>query len=238
MELILKGITENELKGITFITGFRTIGEVGYLASRYIALKRNMKRIGFISTKYLRDITFLDDYGLATPLDLFYDSEFNVIVLLNHLLPVPKEWNDFARGTIRWLKTLEPKNILLIGGLDKRYRRNNDKLRWLKTTKSTITLEYPMLEKQLPVVGPLALFTVYSEIYDLPTSIILPYADRDRMDPAAAAIAVEVINKIVGFNVDPTELYEDARKLEEELQKQLEDLQKEITRAGLDRHYM
>lgn len=238
MELVLKGVTENELKGVTFITGFRTIGEVGYLASRYIVLKRNMKRIGFISTKNLRDITFLDEYGLATPLDIFYDSEFKVIVLLNHLVPVPKEWNDFAKNTIKWLKKLEPKNILLIGGLDKRYRRDDEKLRWLKTSKSNVSLDYPLLEKQLIIVGPLALFTIYSEMFDLPASVILPYADRDRIDPAAAAVAVEVLNRIVGFNVDPTELYEDAKKLEEELQKQLENLQKEINKYGLDRHYM
>lgn len=238
MELILKGITENELKGVTFITGFRTIGEVGYLASRYIVLKRNMKRIGFIATKNLRDITFLDEYGIATPLDLFYDSEFNAIVLLNHLVPVPKEWNSFAKNTIKWLKNFNPKNIILIGGLDKRYRKNDEKLRWLKTSRSNVDLEYPVLEKQLIIVGPLALFTVYSEMFELPANVILPYADKDRIDPAAAAVAVEVLNRIVGFNVDPTELYEDAKKLEEELQKQIENIQKELNKNGLDRHYM
>ncbi|ARM75889.1 proteasome assembly chaperone family protein [Acidianus manzaensis] len=237
MELILK-LSENELKGATFITGFRTIGEVGYLASRYIVLKRNMQRIGFIATKNLRDVTFLDDYGIATPLDLFYDKEYNTIVLLNHLVPVQKDWNDFAKDTIRWLNKLGVKNILLIGGLDKRYREKEEKLRWLKTSKSSINLDYPLLEKQLIMVGPLALFTIYAEMLDLPANVVLPYADRDRIDPAAAAVAVEVINKIVGFNVDTTELYEDAKKLEEELQKQLESIQKEINKSGLDRHYM
>ncbi|AWR97248.1 proteasome assembly chaperone family protein [Acidianus sulfidivorans JP7] len=238
MELILKDIKEDKLKGATFITGFRTIGEVGYLASRYIVLKRKMKRIGFIATKNLRDVTFLDDYGIATPLDLFYDEEYNTIVLLNHLVPVQKDWNELARDTIKWLKKINIKNILLIGGLDKRYRQKEERLRWLKTSKSNIDLEYPLLEKQLIMVGPLALFTIYSEMQDLPANVLLPYADKDRIDPAAAAVAVEVINKIIGFNVDPSELYEDAKKLEEELQKQLESIQKEMNKAGLDRHYM
>ncbi|MCY0882811.1 proteasome assembly chaperone family protein [Acidianus infernus] len=238
MKVILKGITEDELKGSTFITGFRTIGETGYLASRYIVLKRKLQRIGFITTKYLRDVTFLDEYGIATPFDLFYDKELHTIVLLNHLLPFQREWNSFAKDTIMWLKKLEVKNIILIGGLDKRYKESSEELRWLKTSKSTINLPYPELEKQLIMVGPLALFTIYSEIEDLPAIVLLPYADRERIDPAAAAIAVDAINKILGTNIDVTELYEDAKKLEEELQKQLENIQKEISRSGLDRHYM
>ncbi len=75
----------------------------------------------------------------------------------------------------------------------------------MKTSKSEIDLPYPMLNKQLIMVGPLALFTVYAEIEDLPATILLPYADRERLDPGAAAVAVETITNIIGFNVDTKE---------------------------------
>ncbi|EZQ03035.1 MULTISPECIES: proteasome assembly chaperone family protein [Acidianus] len=238
MRIILKGISSAELSSSTFITGFRTLGEVGYLAPRYIVLKRNMKRIGFITTKYLRDVTFLDEYGIATPFDLFYDKEKKVIVLLNHILPYQKEWNSFARDITRWINAMHIQNVLLIGGLDKRYRQGTEPLKWFKTSSSKIELQYPTLEKQLIVVGPLALFVIHSEVNDVPATTILPYADKDRIDPAAAAEAVNALNQLLDLQIDASELYEDARKLEEELKKQLESIQKEMERLGTDRHYM
>jgi len=95
-----------------------------------------------------------------------------------------------------------------------------------------------MMEKQLLMIGPLALFTIYSEIEDLPATILLPYADRDRIDPAAAAIAVEEVGRIFNMKIDVGELYEDAKKIEEELQKQLELIQKELNRNVSGRVYM
>lgn len=238
IKIVLKGISEEELKGARFITGFRTLGEVGYIATRYLALKLGMKRVGFILTKYLRDVTFIDDYGLATPFELFFDKNNNVLVLLSHLLPLQKEMNIFSEKIIKWLKKIQVSDVLLIGGLDKRYKNDSSNLRWLKTSTSNLNLPYPLMEKQLLIIGPLALFTIYAEIEDLPAAVLLPYADRERIDPAAAAVAVEEINKIYGLKVDVSELYEDARKIEEELQKQLELVQKELTKGGSNRVYM
>ena len=240
IKILLKGIDENELKNVTFISGFRTLGEVGYIATRYMVLKLNMKRVGFVLTKYLRDVTFLDEYGLATPFELFYDKNNHLLVLLSHLLPLQRELNEFSEKIIKWLKKLEVNNVILIGGLDKRYKGENENynLRWLKTSASKITLNYPLMEKQLLMIGPLALFTIYSEIEDLPAVVLLPYADRDRIDPAAAAVAIEEINKLLNLKIDVAELYEDARKIEEELQRQLELIQKELNRNVSDRVYM
>ncbi|BDB97176.1 proteasome assembly chaperone family protein [Saccharolobus caldissimus] len=227
-----------QLRGATFITGFRTIGEVGYLATRHLALKRNMERIGYVVTKYYRDVAFLDEYGLATPFDIFYDNEKHLIVLLNHILPFQREWNDFAASIIKWIKKISINNLILIGALDKRYKMGNENLKWLKTSKCQLSLDYPQLDKQLLMVGPLALFTLHSEIEDLSAIVLLPYADRERTDPAAAATAIEALNKILGLNVSVDELYEEAKRIEEDLQKQMELLQRELARGGADRVYM
>jgi uncharacterized protein len=238
MKIILKDVDESQLKHAYYITGFRTLGEVGYLATRHIVLQRKMKRIGYITTKYLTAVTFLDEYGIVTPYELFYDEESHIIVQLNHVLPIEREWNAYSKRVIDWIKKLEVKNAIFIGGLDKNYRTSNEKLKWIKTSKSNVELDYPILDKQLIMVGPLALYTVYSEIYDIPATVILPYADRDRIDPAAAAAAIEAVNKILGLNIDVSELYEDAKRIEEEIKKQLEYLQKEYSKSSLDRHYM
>ncbi|BBD71978.1 carboxylate--amine ligase [Sulfodiicoccus acidiphilus] len=239
VRVILKDAEESQLEGKYFITGFRTLGETGYLAARYLVTAKRMKRIGFVVTKYQRDVAFLDDYGLATPYEIFYDDQDQVIVLLNHLLPFEREWSPFALAVTKWLKRISPKEVFLIGGLDKRYKNDQTDVRWLSTSKSTVKLDFPNIEKQLLMVGPLALLTVYAEIMDVPATVILPFADRDRADPQAAAVAIEVLKKVIGISVDVNQLYEDARKIQEELRRQMELMQNELSkfRSG-DRVYM
>jgi uncharacterized protein len=238
-KIMLKKIDPRSLRDSVYITGFRTIGEVGYLATRHLILKLGMKRIGYVITPRYKDVAFLDDYGVATPFELFYDEHNKIIVQLNHFLPSQREWPDFVRNTIKWLKEIGVKDSVVIGGLDKRYRNGQDNLRWLKTSTSKNELNFPLIEKQLLMVGPLALFTAYSEIEDFPATIILPYADRDITDPAAAAVAIEAINQIYGIQVGVDELYEEAKKIEEDIKKQLEAFQKESGRGkSTDRLYM
>ncbi len=237
-KFILKGINEDSLKGSVLITGFRTIGEVGYLAVRHLALSGGFERVGFIETKYIRDVVFVDDYGIATPFEIFFNEEKKIVLVLNHILPYQREWNDFAKSLVNWMTKVGIKEGIYIGGLDKRYSDDKSKLRWLKTSASKRELGYPYMEKQLLIVGPLALLTLYSEIKGFPAVVLLPYADRDRTDPAAAAIAVEAINEMLGLQVGTSLLYEEAKRIEEELQKQMELLQKELFRGSSERLYM
>jgi uncharacterized protein len=239
IKVTLKDANADDFKGSILVTGFRTIGEVGYLATRHLALSPGFSRVGFIETKKMRDVAFVDDYGLATPFELFFNRESRILVVLNHLLPHQSEWTAFTKGLVDWAIKHEISEGIFIGGLDSRYSDGKSKLRWLKTSKSIRSLNYPYMEKQLLIVGPLALITIYSEMLGFPATVLLPYSDKDRPDPAAAAIAIEAINEMLGTKFDTSKLYEEARKLEEELQKQMEILQRELMQpSGSGRIYM
>lgn len=238
-KILLKKVDPRTLRESVFITGFRTIGEVGYLATRHLVLKLGMKRIGYIITPRYKDVAFLDDYGIATPFELFFDEQNKIIVQLNHFLPSQREWSDFTRSTIKWLKEIGVRDSIVIGGLDKRYKTSQENFRWLKTSSSKNQFDSSLIEKQLLIVGPLALFTAYSEIEDFPTTVILPYAERDITDPAAAAVAIEAINGLYNLHVEVDELYEEAKRIEEDIKRQLEAFQRESGRGkSTDRLYM
>jgi Archaeal enzymes of ATP-grasp superfamily len=232
IKFLLKGISADALKGSTLITGFRTIGEVGYLAVRHLILSGGFRRVGFIETKRMRDVAFVEEYGLAAPFEIFLNEDLRIVAILNHLLPHQAEWAEFSKGIVEWALKHEISEGIFIGGLDKRYAEGNEKLRWLKTSSSTRNLNYPYMEKQLFIVGPLALLTIYSEFEAFPSVVILPYADRDRPDPAAAAIAIETINEMLNVKFETASLYEEAKKIEEEIQKQFEIIQKELMQPG------
>ncbi len=237
--VIVRDEFKDKLRGSLVITGFRTLGEVGYLATRHLVTQMKMRKVGAIVTKYQRDLAFLDSYGLASPYDIFLDEDRKIVVILNHLLPLQREWSDFTETTVKWALRSGINEAILVGGLDRRYKSGEgEKLRWLRNSASTKELNFPTLEKQQLIVGPLALFITYSDIYRFPTTVLLPYADRERPDPAAAAVAIQIINETLGINVDINGLLEDAKRIEEEISKQIQLIQQEINKHGTDRVYM
>ncbi|RLF05003.1 MAG: proteasome assembly chaperone family protein, partial [Thermoprotei archaeon] len=71
------------------------------------------------------------------------------------------------------------------------------------------------------MVGPLAAMMAYYSAYEFPAVAILPYADAGGADPLAAKEAVELVARILGVEVDTSELLrlaEEKAKLERELE--------------------
>jgi uncharacterized protein len=238
IKIVLKQIKKEDLKDTIFVTGFRTFGEVGYISVRHVIKTLHMQRVGFIYTKHIRDLVFLDDYGIAAPHELFYDKNNNLLVLLNHILPMHKEWGVFAGGITSWLIENGIREAFYIGGLDRSFKVGNERVRWLSTSNMKRKINAPLMNKGLYIVGPLALLLLNAEIEGFPAAVILPYADRDRPDPAAAAAAVELLGETINISIDTKKLYDEAKIIEEEVSKQLEILSRNLNKASGDRVYM
>jgi len=78
------------------------------------------------------------------------------------------------------------------------------------------------LDEGLFVTGPLALILMYFELNNFPALAILPYAERNRPDPSAGSIALEVLNHLLELDVDLTELEEEASNIEADIQRMLD----------------
>ena len=207
------------LKDYVVVTGFPGFGWTGYLATKYIVDSLKMTRIGIILPRYLPEHTTISDYGIVMPFEIFASNKHKLCVVVNHGVPHDRERSDYARVIIEWLKNEEIRELILIGGLDKRFKVEGEaaSYRWLSTSHSKTKLSAPLFEKGLYIIGPLALMLMYAEVYELPAIVLLPYADPGRPDPRAAAVAVEEISKIIGVEIDVKPLYIDAERIEKEI---------------------
>ncbi len=207
------------LKDYTVITGFPGFGWTGYLATKYIADSLKIPRMGVILTRYLPEYTTYSDYGIVMPFELFISDKHRLCIIVNHGVPHEVERAEYSRVIIEWLKNEKVRELILIGGLDKRFKSESNlaPYRWLGTSTCKRKLEAPLLEKGLYIIGPLALMLMYAEIYELPALVLLPYAEPGRPDPRAAAVAVEQISRMLGLNIDVSPLYVDAERIEKEI---------------------
>jgi len=78
------------------------------------------------------------------------------------------------------------------------------------------------LDEGLFVTGPLALILMYFELNNFPAMAILPYAERNRPDPNAGSVALEVLNHLLEIDVDLSELEEEASNIESDIQRMLD----------------
>nr|MDO8082542.1 PAC2 family protein [Candidatus Freyarchaeota archaeon] len=231
MDVEIKLKENVDLKDCIFITGFHSvIGETGYIAVRHLIKTLRPERIGFIDTTLLPQLTGLENSQLTLPFELFKSE--NLVILFPRVIPYRAEQRRFAQTLTQWLIENKFREAVLIGGLDNQFRAGDTDCRVVPTgamLKKTQENKLVLLEEGLNVFGPLALTLIYLEVKNFPALAILPFAQRGRPDPRAAAIAIEKINALYGLSISTTELIRDAREIEEEVGKILKQ-QEEVQR--------
>lgn len=221
---------ECRLEGCTFITGFHSvIGEAGYIAVRHIVKNLNPERIGVVETKLLPPFVWFKGGGLALPFELFKHEDF--VMLFPRVLPHGDEHKEFTFAVVDWVVREKFSKAILIGGLDSRFRQGSESFRVVATRaghQEALKLGAPFLDEELGVFGPLALMLACFELNDFPAIAILPFAERGRPDPRAAAVAVEILKEKYGLPVEIEPLIQDAREIEAEIEKILKQQEREL----------
>jgi len=241
MEFIIK--EPIDFSNSTLITGFQGIGAVGYIAVKHLVSELKPKKIGYIISKYMADTVFFENNKVLLPYEIYFysDGKQKIVLVLNNAQPVMNERVEYASKLILWAKKNKISKGIFIGGLDKSTKEESEKdsFKCVPSSSFKEKIPGPILSKELMIIGPLALLVAFSEIYDFPSLTILPYAEILRPDPAAAAVAVNVINEILNLNIDVNRLYEDAKIIEERVKK-FEEFQKALESRVKERvsHYM
>lgn len=228
IEIILR--KKVDLEGKIFITGFHGIGYTGYIAVNHIIESTKAKLLGYVTTEQYPPIVSLNESRVLTPYELFLYKDF--ILFLPRFQPAPSEQNDLMKVLTDWTVENRFKEAVLIGGLDNKLRTGEEKLRVVPTSEFKVNnngVHLKKLDKNLYVVGPLAILLAYYEIRNFPAIALLPYAQRGRPDPLAAATAIQVINQLYGLDISTEQLIKDAKQIEQEiaqLKEQEEKVQK------------
>lgn len=196
-----------------FVTGYQGFGLVGYLTTRHLVQELKMKRVGFIRTRYMPEVTlFKNGIGLQYPFEIYYGD--GVMVLLNNAMPHERERTSYVEFVIELIKEVGVDEILLVGGLDSNLRESEgETYRWIPIGETRIKLPGKILEER-HVIGPLALTMMLAEAHGLRGVTILPFTEMYRPDPKASAVAVEVISELLGVGIDTSKLLEEASLIE------------------------
>jgi uncharacterized protein len=214
---------KEEMENCYFVTGFHGVGLTGYITINHLVKYLHARPIGYIETQYQPALISLSGERISFPFEVYKHD--NIIILFPRLQPKRSEVREFTHEIADWVIKKRFKQAILIGGLDNRFKNGTDDMRCVPTRSAleeTKTRKIPLLEEGLFVTGPLALMLTYFEMKSFPAVALLPYSERGRPDPRAAALAIKQLNELLNLDIDDFELINDAKRIEEEVTKVME----------------
>ncbi len=203
------------IKGYTLIEAFPGIGLVGTMSGSYMIEKLNMKYIGYISSDLFHPIAAVHDAVPMHPARIYKNEKYKLVLFIaefaiaaNAVYQLTSEILAFARkyGVLR---------MVSVGGMpsqkpsDTIYMTSSDE----STVKKAGKIGIKAIEEGV-VAGVSASLLVNAKEFGIPAIDILVEVNPSIMDPKYAEIAITGLNKLLGVEVDLSELEEEAKEVE------------------------
>ena len=223
MKVIPEG---SRLDGKSLIAGFHGIGATGYWTVKFLVNELKAERLCFIDYEHAPAVASQAEGRISTPYEVFASGAISLFKA--EVSPVREKENEFYKELGKWIMGSGVKEVALVGGLDEGLR-NDDKPYKVAMTSAFVSRgglpSEPLFEEDRMIVGPVASLLNSFEMNSFPAYAILAYSSTDRVDPRAAASAVEFLSKRYAFNVNIAPLIKGAEVIEGEL-KMIEEKEK------------
>ena len=223
MKVIPEG---TKLEGTTLIAGFHGIGATGYWTVKFLITELKAQRKCFIDYEHAPAVASQVEGRIATPYEVFQAGKLSL--LKAEVSPVRERENEFYRQLADWIMLSGVKEVALVGGLDESLRNDDSRYKIAMTSafaaSGGVGAE-PMFEEDRMIVGPVASLLNTFEMNSFPALAVLAYSNTERVDPRAAASAVDFLSRRYGFVANTTPLIKGAEVIESEL-KMIEEKEK------------
>ncbi|MBI3841002.1 MAG: proteasome assembly chaperone family protein [Thaumarchaeota archaeon] len=207
-----------KLDGGALIAGFHGIGATGYWTVKFLVTELKAKRKCYIDYENAPAVTSQSEGRISTPYEIFTAGK--LAMLKAEVSPAREKENEFYRELADWIMTSGVEEVALVGGLDEALK--NDEHPY-KLAMTSILAEKggfggePLFDEDRMIVGPVASLLNTFEMYSFPAVAVLAYSSTERVDPRAAASAVEFLSKRYGFQANTAPLIKGAEVIEGEL---------------------
>jgi uncharacterized protein len=207
-----------KLKATTLIAGFHGIGATGYWSVKFLIEELKARRAFYVDSEFAPAVSSTLNGAISTPYEIFVCGE--LAFLKAEVPPLRENENRFFRELGSWIVETGINEVALIGGLDESLRTDDSEYRLVLTDAMAKREQFegePILEEGKMIVGPVAILLNTLQMHNCAAYAILAYSNTERVDPRAAATAVEFLAERYAFKVSTAPLIKGAEELEREL---------------------
>jgi uncharacterized protein len=226
-------------KGSTLMVGLPDVGLVGVIALSHIVSSLKMEEVGSIESKMFPPIVVLHG-GVPKPSIRIF-AKGNLVAILSEMAIPAGLVVPLAEGIVDWAYKKGVKMILSMGGIAVQNRQDLDK------PKVFSAISDKSLEKYLDgitesleegyMVGAYAIILKRCSEVGLPGITLLAQTFFNYPDPEAAAVTIEVVNKLLNLNIDYSELLKKGEEIRLRARDVMRRTQEEMIRMNKAQEY-
>jgi uncharacterized protein len=213
--LKLKEYSISEISRPNIILGVPEVGLVGTIVTSYLAEKLGLKETGYIDSEFLPPFIAVHDGEPKYPIRLFQGS--GTVILISEI-PIPPDLSyDLTSELVRWGRKKNAKLVIGVTGLPSKRLDEKDPGVFCITNRKEIQASLSNLAVQ-PftegwLVGTYALLLRQCMNLAQPSLTLLAESHLQFPDPGAAAVLVNVLNRLLSINVDVKPLIEESEEI-------------------------
>jgi uncharacterized protein (TIGR00162 family) len=227
MESIITYECRPELKNLIFIEGLPGVGNVGKIAADFISYKLDAKRMAVILSSELPPQVFVDSdsYFYSACNELWYVKDVNGHDILflqgDYQASTPQGQFELCKFIFEKIIGYDPKLVITLGGygLGEVVKEphvlavsNDAKIKSMLEKKG---VQFRPNEPQGGIVGAAAMFLLLANEYDIDAACLMGETSGFLLDHKSAKCVVDVLCKILGIELDTTEMQEDIQQVEQ-----------------------
>lgn len=214
------------LDGTSLIAGFHGIGATGYWTIKFLITELKAERRLFFDYEHAPAVASQAEGRISTPYEVFVAGALSL--LKAEVSPVREKESEFYMELGDWIMGSGVKEVALVGGLDEGLKNDESLYKVAMTSAFAAKGGFPgepLFEEDRMIVGPVASLLNRFEMNSFPAFAVLSYSNTERVDPRAAASAVEFLSRRYGFTASTAPLIKGAEVIEGEL-KMIEEKEK------------
>lgn len=202
-------------KGYTLIEGFPGAGLVGPMAASYMIEKLRMANVGYIESDLFPPIAAVHDGIPMHTARLYADSKNKLLVVFSEFTIPQSVIYQLANEVLSFVRKNGIVKIISMGGMpsqkqtDQAYVISLDQDLLKKATKLGLKQV-----KEGVIAGVNALLVVGAKEFNIPTITVLVEVNPIIMDPKYAEVAINGLKKLIGIQIDLSELEQESKEVE------------------------
>ncbi len=205
-----------KLKTPVLIEGFPGMGLVGTISASYIVEKLKLEPIGYIKSDLFPPMAAVHNHIPMHPARVYGSSKLDMVVILSEFVIPIGLVHDLAEGIFVYAKSIGVKKIISLGGItikgeqDEVYAiaSNIDLVNKVSKYKTVKMIK----EGATTGVTGVLLARGADEGFDVVS--LLAEAQPEYMDPRAASMVIEVLNQMLGLEIETQSLDKEAKIIE------------------------
>lgn len=195
-------------KKAVMINGLPDVGLVGLLAASHIISSLRLEEVGSLESDLLPPMIVVHG-GIPKPPVRIFTGKSLIVVISETVIPVAL-LRPLANGLVEWAKTNATELMLSLGGMAVANRQDIDAPKVFaaiseKRLESRLNGAAEVLEEGY-IVGAYGLLLRRCAEASVPAITLLTQSYYNHPDPVAAAASLTAVNKVLGLNIDVSEL--------------------------------